>query len=865
VTVAAISEAQLNRLLKLAALAGVDTAVRLHIERGDDLNARDGSGFTPLMLAARNNRGSTCALLLASGADVGLISPEGRDALSIAQEAKALLAVSAIQAYLNGRIEPVAPTESDAYRTFSDSDGRAMGQMVEETITESAIQRVGETDWEVEISGPKESSSTSALVEANTCHPLAGLAAPFIEDNSFASVGDTEWEAEEDLLPPTGDPSITIAAEVAQVALSSHTFIDNSADWSEVPVFLPEKSTRLERPVDPDVRWPLKSLLLKAIREGSIPDVDIQSFCEDEDGGRDLSAEGLIHLMLGELNVLADERQVLRTEGLQDPPDESEDQVLSEALSFYDGVSSSADFCSRVYQRDLGKFALLTREEEVVAAKAIEAGLYQVQSALSKLPFAIERILEIYNGFLDGKVRLGEFFGGFREHNVVESVSRVTYESDTSVAELSEADEETLLDEAEDPSEVRGEVIAQFERLRGRYEKFCEASASDDPMLEANVVALREQMAQEFLKLPLNGVAIENLVSQLLCIVDEIDHYETILSDVMVHQVRMSRSDFVDAFAGHEGDLGWSAELIARPMRWAADVAVYRASIDAQQEALATIGRKLFMPLAEVRIMAATIKAGLAKARRARNIMVERNLRLVIATARRYVHRGEPYMDLIQEGNLGLMKAAEKFQYRRGYKFSTYATWWIRQSITRAIADRARTIRIPVHMVETLNRLQRELREVWQRLGREPRVAEIAIAMDLEPSQIHKLMLLSGEVISLDGQVGEFDLHSRCVAVEELASALPEELVFEQGLCDAVRGALNGLKDREASVLRMRFGIGLDTDHTLEEVGKKFDVTRERIRQIEAKALRKLRHPARRMALETFVEGRASADGADSE
>ena len=804
---AVVSEpATLNRLLKLAALAGVDAAVQVHIERGENLDGRDSAGFTALMLAARNNRASTCSLLLASGADVDLLDPEGRDALAIAHVAEASFAVAAIQAYLDQRSLVRAAAMEEVVADVFSVDDQPSGH-------------------DISVAPSDEVVHTSE-----------------------------EWEAEDELIAPHGDSSIAVAAEAMQIVLSAHTFVDDYTEWSDVVAFLPERSVRLASPVDPDVRWPLKSLLLKAIREGGIPDVDIQSFCEEETGERDLDSESLIRLTLGELNILSDERQVLRTEALQDPPEEREDQVLAEALAFYDSVRSTSDIYERVYQRDMGKAALLSREEEIVVAKAIEDALYQVQLALSKFPLVTGDLLETFDAFLAEKVRLSEFLVGFRDGSeTVDSVkieAAINSQAASSVADDSE--EAILDDDADDAAELRQDAIEQFERLRLRYLAFCDGVERHG--FDQGAHAEREQLAHEFMRVKLSAAAIDKLVQKLCGVLDELERHECALSDIMIRQVRMPRSDFAAAFEGHEGDALWTAGLISKHVKWSPDIEIYRASIDAQQVHLAAIGRKLFLPLPEIKAMAVVIKAGVAKARRARNAMVEANLRLVFSLARRYAHRGEPFMDLVQEGNIGLMKAVDKFQYRRGYKFSTYATWWIRQSITRAIADRGRTIRIPVHMIETLNKLARLSRQAWQRLGREPTALELATEMGVDVDKIHEWLRRSSDVISIDELVGEYEQCPRVEFLQDINGASPLDIVLNRGLVETVRRALGNFTKKEARILRLRFGIDETSDHTLEEVGKMFDVTRERIRQIEAKALKKLRHPARRGALETFVE-----------
>lgn len=813
-----VAATPLSRLLKLAALAGVDAAVRLHIERGDNLDGRDSSGLTPLMLAARNNRASTCSLLLSSGANVDLTDPDGRDALALARLANASHAIEVIELYLEGRASLSSATLEDG-----------VGDIAEQS---------------------------DSLADTNMSDA--------IPDPGALSLGESDWESEEETAPPIGDSAIAIAAGAIQSAITAHTFIDDYTDWSDVAAFLPDKSVRLVRPVDPEARWPLKSLLLKAIREGGIPDVDIQAFCEDEEHERDSDAENLIRLTMGELNILSDERQVLRTDALQETPDEPEEEVLAEALAFYDCISTGADSCQRAYQRDIGKAPLLTREEEVVAAKEIENGLHQTQVALSRFPTVIDRLLAIFDDFLSDKVRLSEFFTGFRDSfciSATEKMSVAGYTKETAM--LEEDGEETLIEEDVEET-LREEAIARFEQLRASYIRFRVASSSVSA-LDDQVLAERENVAAQFMTFVLSASTIDDLVKHLLPAVDDVDRRERALADIFIHQVRMPRGDFVAAFAGHEGDSKWSEDLLGRRLKWSSEIAIYRSAIDAEQKRLAASVRELSLPFSEIKKLAAMIRAGAAKALRARSMMIRANLRLVIAIARRYSHQGEQFLDLVQDGNIGLMKAVDKFQYRRGYKFSTYATWWIRQSITRAIADRARTVRVPVHMVETINKLKRVSRGFWQRYGREPIIAELAEMMELDVGRVARLLAWSGEISSLDEPVSEYDQRPASELIEDAESRTPLDEAVEENLARATRVALSGLTTKEARVLRLRFGIDELSEHTLEEVGKLFNVTRERIRQIEAKALRKLRHPARRAALETFVDVMPSTDPEGSE
>ncbi|OJW28528.1 MAG: RNA polymerase sigma factor RpoD, partial [Rhodanobacter sp. 67-28] len=371
---------------------------------------------------------------------------------------------------------------------------------------------------------------------------------------------------------------------------------------------------------------------------------------------------------------------------------------------------------------------------------------------------------------------------------------------------------------------------------------------------DKKIVKLRDQMAEEFLKLKLPSALIDGFVRKLREVVGDIRHHERVLLDIFVKQVKMPKAEFIKAFPSNEGNLEWVAELSRKRQKWSPNIKTYREAIDAEQEKLAAIERKLFLPLIDIKDINRAMASGEAKARRAKKEMVEANLRLVISIAKKYTNRGLQFLDLIQEGNIGLMKAVDKFEYRRGYKFSTYATWWIRQAITRSIADQARTIRIPVHMIETINKLNRISRQMLQQFGREATPEELAKEMEMPEDKIRKVLKIAKEPISMETPIGDDEDSHLGDFIEDGNASSPIDSATETGLMETVRDVLAGLTPREAKVLRMRFGIDMNTDHTLEEVGKQFDVTRERIRQIEAKALRKLRHPSRSEQLRSFLD-----------
>jgi RNA polymerase primary sigma factor len=513
----------------------------------------------------------------------------------------------------------------------------------------------------------------------------------------------------------------------------------------------------------------------------------------------------------------------------------------------------------RMYMREMGTVELLTREGEIAIAKRIEEGLNQVQTALASFPLTIQLLLEEYDQHVDGKRRLSEILAGFADLEEAADAAQAIADANPPVVEEADADaaEDDTADAVEEEAGPTGpdpeEVKRRMEELRSLHGKF-QKTAPKAEITDKKIVKLREQMAEAFLKLKLPSALIDGFVRKLREVVGDIRQHERILMDIFVKQVKMPRSEFLKTFPSNEGNIEWAAELSRKRQKWSPNIKPYREAIDSEQEKLATIERTLYLPLTDIKDINRAMSVGEAKARRAKKEMVEANLRLVISIAKKYTNRGLQFLDLIQEGNIGLMKAVDKFEYRRGYKFSTYATWWIRQAITRSIADQARTIRIPVHMIETINKLNRISRQMLQQFGREPTPEELAKEMEMPEDKIRKVLKIAKEPISMETPIGDDEDSHLGDFIEDTNASSPIESATETGLMETVRDVLAGLTPREAKVLRMRFGIDMNTDHTLEEVGKQFDVTRERIRQIEAKALRKLRHPSRSEQLRSFLD-----------
>ncbi|SEM49021.1 RNA polymerase primary sigma factor [Luteibacter sp. UNCMF331Sha3.1] len=537
--------------------------------------------------------------------------------------------------------------------------------------------------------------------------------------------------------------------------------------------------------------------------------------------------------------------------------DESAAEEAVALLSAVDAEVGRTTDPVRMYMREMGTVELLTREGEIAIAKRIEEGLGQVQTALASFPLTIQLLLEEYDQHVEGKRRLSEILAGFAD--LEEAADAAQAEADNAAVDTDAVDDDDETEAAAEEEEAGPtgpdpeEVKRRMEELRSLHQKFQKAA----PKAEINdkkVAKIREQMSEAFLNLKLPSALIDSFVRKLREVVNDIRHHERVLMDIFVKHVKMPRAEFLKSFPSNEGNLEWAAELSRKRQKWSPNIKNFREQIDGEQEKLAQIERTLYLPLTDIKEINRAMSVGEAKARRAKKEMVEANLRLVISIAKKYTNRGLQFLDLIQEGNIGLMKAVDKFEYRRGYKFSTYATWWIRQAITRSIADQARTIRIPVHMIETINKLNRISRQMLQQFGREPTPEELAKEMEMPEDKIRKVLKIAKEPISMETPIGDDEDSHLGDFIEDTNASSPIESATETGLMETVRDVLAGLTPREAKVLRMRFGIDMNTDHTLEEVGKQFDVTRERIRQIEAKALRKLRHPSRSETLRSFLD-----------
>ncbi len=629
-------------------------------------------------------------------------------------------------------------------------------------------------------------------------------------------------------------------------------------------------SLLMPNPVAIEPRADLKLLIAKGREQGFLTYAEVNDHLPDDvtvDSDQIEEIIGMINDMGIQVHERAPDAEAMIVQ--ETPAPQADDQEAEEAVQALQAVETEVGRTTdpvRMYMREMGTVELLTREGEIVIAKRIEEGLVQVQTALSSFPWSVQILLQEYDQHLDGKRRLSEVLTGFIdiEEPPVELVEEVL-ESEDEDGVIVEAKEIEVKEGAEgeegegeedapgnlgpDPEEVK----RRMNELRAQYQSFQDIVAVSGSGTDASD-AIRQQMSTDFMRLKLPVIMIDSFTVKLREVVGSIRGHERTISELCVNRGKMPRAQFVKSFVGNEANMNWLDDEIAKKPRYLAGLKLIRDQVLLEQAQRASLERALYLSTGEIKEISRSVSIGEAKARKAKKEMVEANLRLVISIAKKYTNRGLQFLDLIQEGNIGLMKAVDKFEYRRGYKFSTYATWWIRQAITRSIADQARTIRIPVHMIETINKLNRISRQMLQEMGREPTPEELAVKMEMPEDKIRKVLKIAKEPISMETPIGDVEDSHLGDFIEDHSIVSPSDAATEIGLTETVRDVLAGLTPREAKVLRMRFGIDLTTDHTLEEVGKQFDVTRERIRQIEAKALRKLRHPSRSEQLRSFLD-----------
>ncbi|TXS90820.1 RNA polymerase sigma factor RpoD [Parahaliea maris] len=590
----------------------------------------------------------------------------------------------------------------------------------------------------------------------------------------------------------------------------------------------------------------LKELIARGKEQGYLTYAEVNDHLPEDISDPD-QVEDIIQMIndmgIQVFEVAPDADELLMSEG----DGSADDIAAAEAAAALAAVETEAGRTTdpvRMYMREMGTVELLTREGEIVIAKRIEEGIRELMAALAHYPGAVQAVLDEYDAVTREERRLADLMVGYldpAEH--VPSAAEVAAENNNN----SDDDEET--ESGPDPVEAKKRFTA-LKRQFNKTEKAIASLGRDHSDAQKEM----EKLGELFKFFKLTPRVFDPLSDSPRNILAAVRDQEREIMKIAVRECSMPRREFIETFQGSEADVKWLGKVTRAKKDYATKLAARKDEIQRLQRRIAQIEEQSGLVVGEIKEINRRMSMGEARARRAKKEMVEANLRLVISIAKKYTNRGLQFLDLIQEGNIGLMKAVDKFEYRRGYKFSTYATWWIRQAITRSIADQARTIRIPVHMIETINKLNRISRQMLQEMGREPTPEELGERMDMPEDKVRKVLKIAKEPISMETPIGDDEDSHLGDFIEDHTISSPVDAATGQGLQEATKEVLAGLTAREAKVLRMRFGIDMNTDHTLEEVGKQFDVTRERIRQIEAKALRKLRHPTRSDYLRSFLD-----------
>ena len=603
----------------------------------------------------------------------------------------------------------------------------------------------------------------------------------------------------------------------------------------------------------------LKELIARGKEQGYLTYAEVNDHLPEDIADPD-QVEDIIRMIndlgISVSEVAPDAETLLMTDG--DSSEDADDEAVA-ALAAVESDAGRTTDPVRMYMREMGTVELLTREGEIEIAKRIEDGIRGVMMALAQFPGSVEEILEAYNRTVQEEGRLSDIFSGYIDPDaeIAQAEPNTIEVDDEDDADSDDEDDDDDSDDSNDDEKERGpdpeEAKLRFGAIQEAYDKMQAAEAKKGRDSAAFGEALEELMLV-FSPIKLSPRYYEELVSRVRKYIERIRTQERNIMRLCTQRGRMPRPDFIKGFPGNETNEAWFDEVVASGKPYSEAMAAQLVDLKRAQRRLIQVEQEVGLSLPEIKEVNRQLSIGEARSRRAKKEMVEANLRLVISIAKKYTNRGLQFLDLIQEGNIGLMKAVDKFEYRRGYKFSTYATWWIRQAITRSIADQARTIRIPVHMIETINKLNRISRQMLQEMGREATPEELAERMEMPEDKIRKVLKIAKEPISMETPIGDDEDSSLGDFIEDVTLESPVESATGEGLRESTRAVLAGLTAREAKVLRMRFGIDMNTDHTLEEVGKQFDVTRERIRQIEAKALRKLRHPSRSDHLRSFID-----------
>jgi RNA polymerase primary sigma factor len=871
----------LNRFFKMAVVTGVEGSVRLHIDRGDDLNARDDKGLTPLMLAAHRNKARICRLLLDAGADRQSLDPLGRNAHAIAvasgsSDAAAVLAVTATPLpaleYLPnnvGQPESFGANQSpDISKTSFPDLQTGTHQRVELAPNDHIFETpsfANQDDFiQKVVSPPNEPVQYAELSSITAPNP------DFIDDTE--SVFDlSAWEAEVELAPPEGDASLEIAATNTFRVISNHAPIDTSADWDDFEAFLPERSTPLPRSDDIEARAQIRALLLRAFREGSVPEALVEDFSRHPDGSRNEQSASQLRMVINDLGAETDERfeysSHFESFEVFTVPDETPDEEdsISEAVDYIDNLDSPRNEPLRIYLRETQQKVLINKDHEVAIAKRIEVGLMSMMEAISASPATVAEILRLGEAIRDGSVLVSAIIDGFTNTNATEAEE---IEGDFSESESIDADDDDKGDEKESTQKLEErklETLIRFERLRKLLEGTRRVHDKEG-YGTANYIHAQKALSAELITIRFTAKTTDQLCGMVRSQVSEIQAYERELRLIIVEKCDYPRQNYIAEFGDLDKartmvvtsppGLQWIEMQAEAGKLWSSALARNLSLTQDLHRKLADLEATIGVPLDEFKGFFKRMSQGASYARAAKTEMIEANLRLVTSIAKRYLRSGIPFDDLIQEGNLGLMKAVEKFDYRRGYKFSTYATWWIRQSVSRSVGNDSRLIRLPVHVHEQVYGVELEIEAMEHSLGRRPSNAELAEKLDMPPRKLEVILRGLNDPIPFFEPDVDGNIPAESTEINQRPD--PFDVVAAKELRQALDAIIKGLGPKTGQILRMRFGFDGRDDFTLDDVGQRFELTRERIRQIESKALRRLKQPSVASQLQFWIDKQES-------